>query len=273
MPRRADADRPRRNRPARRRFPVAEGRFGRIAGLAGGKVVWNLQNIVGAHGRGGHKEPAGQARALRLRKRPQRNRRREERRLRPLGDALTLVYRDGKQLRAIAADAKAEKPDPADAEGPPSRSNGRIDLDRIRVAVEPQREWRQMLREVWRLQRDQFWSADISGVDWEAVCALYRPLVDRVATRADFSDLVWEMQGELGTSHAYEMGGDHRKPAAGALGHLAVRVALGRRARRLGDRARSRAATRGTPAPTRRSTRSASKRRSASGSSPSTASR
>ena len=29
------------------------------------------------------------------------------------------------------------------------------------------------------------------------------------------------MQGELGTSHAYEMGGDHRKPPAVALGHLA----------------------------------------------------
>ena len=79
-----------------------------------------------------------------------------------------------------------------------------------------------MLREVWRLQRDQFWSADLSGVDWDAVWRLYAPLLDRVATRADFSDLVWEMQGELGTSHAYEMGGDHRKPPAVALGHLAA---------------------------------------------------
>ena len=41
-----------------------------------------------------------------------------------------------------------------------------------------------------------------------------------MATRADLSDLIWEMQGELGTSHAYEMGGDHRKPPAVALGYL-----------------------------------------------------
>jgi len=33
----------------------------------------------------------------------------------------------------------------------------------------------------------------------------YLPLVDRIATRAEFSDLMWEMQGELGTSHAYEL--------------------------------------------------------------------
>ena len=25
-----------------------------------------------------------------------------------------------------------------------------------------------MLREVWRLQRDQFWVADMSGIDWDA---------------------------------------------------------------------------------------------------------
>ena len=39
----------------------------------------------------------------------------------------------------------------------------------MRLSVEPRAEWRQMLREAWRLQRDQFWTADMSGVDWEAV--------------------------------------------------------------------------------------------------------
>jgi tricorn protease len=43
-----------------------------------------------------------------------------------------------------------------------------------------------------------------------------------VATRGELSDLIWELQGELGTSHAYEMGGDHRRPPAVALGHLAA---------------------------------------------------
>ncbi|HVZ36291.1 MAG TPA: PDZ domain-containing protein, partial [Polyangiaceae bacterium] len=31
-----------------------------------------------------------------------------------------------------------------------------------------------------------------------------------VATRSELSDLLWEVLGELGTSHAYEMGGDYR---------------------------------------------------------------
>jgi tricorn protease len=40
------------------------------------------------------------------------------------------------------------------------------------------------------------------------------------------SDLIWEAQGELGTSHAYEAGGDYRKPPAVTLGHLAAELAL-----------------------------------------------
>jgi len=202
-------------------FPVAEGRYGRIAGIAGGKVVWNTQNLIGAHGRGGHKEAAGKLERFDFATGRAETVAEKSDDFALSADTKTLVYRDGKQLRAVFAAGKAEKPDPADAEGPPSRKNGRIDLDRIRVAIEPRREWRQMLREVWRLQRDQFWSDALSGVDWNAVWQLYAPLVERVATRADVSDLIWEMQGELGTSHAYEIGGDHRKAAVGALGHLA----------------------------------------------------
>jgi tricorn protease len=47
-------------------------------------------------------------------------------------------------------------------------------------------------------------------VDWNGVWERYAPLIDRVGTRGEFSDLMWEMQGELGTSHAYEIGGDYR---------------------------------------------------------------
>jgi len=77
-----------------------------------------------------------------------------------------------------------------------------------------------MYREGWRLQRDHFWTADMSKIDWQEVYERYLPLVDRIATRSEFSDLMWEMQGELGTSHAYEFGGDHRQPPRYELGLL-----------------------------------------------------
>jgi len=67
-----------------------------------------------------------------------------------------------------------------------------------------------MFREAWRLQREHFWVEDMSGLNWDAIYDRYLPLVDRVTTRSELSDLLWELQGELGTSHAYEFGGEYR---------------------------------------------------------------
>jgi tricorn protease len=120
-------------------------------------------------------------------------------------DGKTLIYRAGRRLRVLAAGEE-----PNSNTSAPSRKTGWLDLNRIKVSVEPASEWTQMYREAWRLQRDQFWTEDMSGVDWQAVYQRYLPLLQRVATRSEFSDLMWEMQGELGTSHAYEFGGDYR---------------------------------------------------------------
>jgi tricorn protease len=115
---------------------------------------------------------------------------------------------EGRRLRLVPA---SEKPDSERANEPPGRRSGFVDLDRVRVFVEPGAEWAQMVREAWRLQQDQFWTADLSGVDWQRVLDRYLPLVDQVATRTELADLIWELQGELGTSHCYEMGGEYRK--------------------------------------------------------------
>jgi tricorn protease len=140
-------------------------------------------------------------------------------------DHLTLVLREGKRLRAIRADRKPEPRDHATQPGDESsRKSGWIDLSRVRPSIDPPREWAQMLHEVWRLQRDQFWVPDMSGTDWPAVYCRYEPLLERISTRSELSDLIWEIQGELGTSHAYEMGGDYRKPPPVSLGHLAAEL-------------------------------------------------
>ena len=130
-------------------------------------------------------------------------------------DAKTVIYRAKNRLRVLAAGES-----PKNNAKSPSRSSGWLDLDRVKVSVKPQDEWRQMYREAWRLQRDQFWNKDMSGVDWQMVYSRYEPLLARVATRSEFSDLMWEMQGELGTSHAYEMGGDYRPKPSYVQGFL-----------------------------------------------------
>jgi tricorn protease len=137
-------------------------------------------------------------------------------------DAKSLIYRAGNRLRVLKAGEKPEEKNNAQ----PSRKSGWLDLDRLRVSVLPGAEWAQMYRHAWRLQRDQFWSADMSGVDWQAVYRRYWPLVSRIACRSEFSDLMWEMQGELGTSHAYEFGGDYRPEPNYPQGFLGADLAF-----------------------------------------------
>jgi tricorn protease len=130
----------------------------------------------------------------------------------------TLLYQAGERLRVLKAGEK-----PSSDEGDEARrTTGWVDLGRVKVSVRPGAEWRQMFRETWRLQRDQFWVEDMSGVPWGELYTRYLPLVARVATRSELSDLIWELQGELGTSHAYELGGAYRPGPHYQQGFLGV---------------------------------------------------
>ncbi len=127
----------------------------------------------------------------------------------------TMSYRSGRRIRVLKAGEK-----PAENSEATTRKAGWLDLGRMKYALDPRLEWRQMFREAWRLQREFFWNEKMSGVDWQKVYARYYPLLERVATRSEFSDLIWEMQGELGTSHAYEAGGDYRSVSYHSIGRL-----------------------------------------------------
>ena len=119
-------------------------------------------------------------------------------------DRSHMFCRMRRELRVFKTDSK---PDPG--KGRSDRERGNVSLNRARISVDPISEWRQMYREAWRLQRDFFWDKGMSKVPWEKIYERYLPLLERVGCRSEFGDLVWEMQGELGTSHAYEMGGDY----------------------------------------------------------------
>ncbi|MEU9191205.1 S41 family peptidase [Streptomyces sp. NPDC048484] len=124
-----------------------------------------------------------------------------------------LLWTDGK-LKVVPSDRRASNDDESD-------SNITVDLSRVRHVVDPAAEWRQMYDETGRLMRDNFWRPDLGGTDWDGVLDRYRPILDRVATHDDLVDLLWEVQGELGTSHAYVMprggfGGGDRQGLLGA---------------------------------------------------------
>lgn len=136
----------------------------------------------------------------------------------------TLALRSGNRLRVFPADAdkgvraELKKEQPFQA----NRKTYWVDLNRVRLAVEPLPEWRQMALETWRLMRDHFWESGMAGVDWDAVRDRYLPLVDRVSTRSELSEVLWSMVGEVATSHAYELGGAYPVEVSRAVARLAA---------------------------------------------------
>ncbi|MFE3161509.1 S41 family peptidase [Streptomyces sp. NPDC059224] len=108
------------------------------------------------------------------------------------GDGSRLVVVDEGDLRAVPSTESGD-----------ADSTVWIDLRRILHTVDPPAEWRQSYAEAGRLIRDYFWDPGMCGIDWDAVLDQYRPLVERVSSPDDFADLLREVLGELGTSHAY----------------------------------------------------------------------
>jgi tricorn protease len=125
-----------------------------------------------------------------------------------------MVYRIAKKLRVVKIGEKPEEDKGS------SKKSGWINLGRIKLSVNRTQEWEQIYKEAWRLQRDHYWIEDMSKIDWLKVYNRYFPLLSRVSTREEFSDLLWEMQGELGTSHAYVFGGDIKQEPSWYVGSL-----------------------------------------------------
>jgi len=198
-------------------FPVPEGRYRQIRGTRSGKVLYTRYPIDSTLDNSTDDERAARGNLYIYDYEDQK----EESLLHGVTafDVTTsgnwMVYLSRYRLRVLKAGDKS-----MDDGNMPSRKSGWVDLSRLKVSIVPGAEWRQMFREAWRLQRDQFWTQDMSRVDWLAVHDRYLPLIDRVSSRSEFSDLMWEMQGELGTSHAYEFGGDYRPEPRYQQGYL-----------------------------------------------------
>ncbi|BCM67456.1 putative tricorn core peptidase [Streptomyces sp. EAS-AB2608] len=108
------------------------------------------------------------------------------------GDGTRLVVVDEGDLRAVPSTEVGD-----------GDTTVWIDVRRILHEADPPAEWRQAYDEAGRLIRAYFWDPGMCGIDWDAVLDQYRPLVERVASPDEFADLLREVLGELGTSHAY----------------------------------------------------------------------
>jgi tricorn protease len=110
----------------------------------------------------------------------------------------------------------------ADAAGQPPRDGaGRMSLDNLRVRIEPQAEWAQMLADGWRFMRDYLYVDNAHGAPWDDVWEWYSDWLPDVEHRSDFNHLLDMVSGEIAVGHSYVRGGDYPdllNPRTGLLG-------------------------------------------------------
>ncbi|MEV7606657.1 S41 family peptidase [Paenarthrobacter sp. NPDC089322] len=134
------------------------------------------------------------------------------------GDRKRVVFVLDKQVTSVPADNKVDEE---------SADLVKVDLNRIRVVLDPVAAWGQAFDEAWRLQRDFFWASDMAGQDWDSIHKRYRPIVERLGSHDDLIDLLWELHGELGTSHAYVRPAAVTEPGRNGQGRLGAELQLG----------------------------------------------
>lgn len=96
----------------------------------------------------------------------------------------------------------------AAAGSPVKRSEGKLDLDRARIKIDPRAEWAQIFDEAWRINRDYFYDPNMHGADWPAMREKYAQFLPDMAVRADLNRLIQWMCSELAVGHHSVGGGE-----------------------------------------------------------------
>ena len=205
--------------------PVPEGRYSGLRAIKGG-LAWRRNPVAGVLGESGtdpdEDRPRPSLERFDLRKREVTEVAREIDWFDVSGDGTRFVVRDRDELRVMPSAAKHDDSDVVT-----------VEQSRARFQADPAAMWRHAYAEAGRIMRRDFWTPDMSGVDWDGVLDTYRPLLDRVQGPADFADLLVEVVGELGTSHCYVRQADTdsaapNRPAVGQLGADISRDPAGR---------------------------------------------
>ena len=116
-------------------------------------------------------------------------------------DGRTLFFRERDNVFSVGLAAGAGAGAAAAAAGPPRESNRRRINFNVRVQVNRPAEWAEMFDDGWRTMKYRFYDPKMHGMDWDAMRAKYRPLVDYIGDRQELLNLLNEMIGELNASH------------------------------------------------------------------------
>ena len=107
----------------------------------------------------------------------------------------------------------------------------KLKLDEIEVRVDPQSEWKQILHEAWRVNRDFFYDPGMHGADWPAVKSKYEQFLPHLTSGGDLYKVIRWMLSELAVGHSYTTPGERvheKKSVPGGLLGADFEIANGR---------------------------------------------
>jgi tricorn protease len=103
---------------------------------------------------------------------------------------------------------------------PPTPAQGNVTVN-LQMQLNRLEEYKQILTEAWRYERDYFYDKNLHGRDWQEVYDYYIPLAPYIKHRSDLTYLLDQIGGELSVGHSFVGGGDFPatdKNTASALG-------------------------------------------------------
>ena len=95
-----------------------------------------------------------------------------------------------------------------------------LNMGQMQTMVDPRAEYRQMFHETWRIERDFLYDPNTHGLSIPKIEARYKPYLDNLASRDEFTYLSTEMLGEINIGHMFVGGPGHHEnaPRTGLLG-------------------------------------------------------
>jgi len=133
-------------------------------------------------------------------------------------DAFSLSFDGSKALYARkGAWTIASVDDLKPGDGAPGKP---LNLGGLETVIDPRAEWRQMYHETWRIERDFLYDPKTHGLNIPKIEAKYKPYLDGLASRSEFSYLSTEMLGEITIGHMFIRGPHQpdKEPKTGLLG-------------------------------------------------------
>lgn len=117
-------------------------------------------------------------------------------------DRKTLFVQRGRGAKAKFLLLNAAKGFPKDT------GDNTVRLSDWKLAIDPSKEWEQMVLDAWRLHRDFAYDPNLRGVDWKAVRDHYVPMAKRIGHRSEVNNLLAQMSAELGILHSQIRSGE-----------------------------------------------------------------